>query len=392
MWTFLGKNHSSAMEAKQDALKKQIIRLFLQEGEKTIPEVCKHARLSIPTGTKIIDDLIKQAYLVETGKRDSPGGRRPAMFDLNPNQGYVIGVEILLRSLRVSIVNLRHEVIYEYETTDFDISQRDETYAFLAALIPSIIKDQKIPREHVLGVGIGITGRVNSKKGISYSYLFFDAPLAKMLKTAWALPVYIANDTHLMTLGEQRFGTARGRSNVIYVNISRGLGIGIISNGHIHSGHSGFAGEFGHILADENGKQCVCGKKGCLGGIVGGHALESAYQEMLPAPDGKQSPGYKILLQMARNGDTPTRELLSRMGEQLGKSLAILIDILNPEMIIIGGRFASVAELMRYSIIRGISLHSLPQLAAECDIQVSLLGEKAAMLGAFALVFDRILK
>lgn len=391
MWPFLVKHQSLTTEAKQDALKKQIVKLFLDEGEKTIPEVCHFARLSIPTGTKLLEDLMRLGFLTEIGKRDSLGGRRPAIFGLNPDKGYVIGVEVLLHSLRVNIVNLRQEVVYEYENQAFDLSKKEEAFEFLCGIIPELIASQKIPRDKILGVGMGITGRISPWQGISYSYLNFDVPLVKLLTDEWQLPVYIDNDTHLMTLGEMRFGLARGLQNVVYVNISRGLGVGIISNGMIHNGHSGYAGEFGHILAEENGRLCVCGKRGCLGGVVSGFALETAYQELYPTP-GQPAPHYKQILRMALDGDEAVQHLLFRMGAQLGQSLAILIDIFNPEMIILGGGFSFACEWMKESIIRGIHLHSLPQLAAECEIRVSDLGDKAEMLGAFALVFDEVLR
>ncbi len=388
MWPFLVKHQSLSTEAKQDGLKKQIVKLFLDEGEKTIPEVCHFARLSIPTGTKLVEELVRLGFLTEIGKRDSLGGRRPAIFDLNPDNGYVIGVEVLLHSMRVDIVNLRHEVVYEYENQAFDLSRKEEAFEFLCGIIPDLIASQKIPRDKILGVGMGITGRISPWQGISYSYLNFDVPLVKLLTDKWKMPVYIDNDTHLMALGEKRFGYARGLQNVIYVNISRGLGIGIISNGMIHNGHSGYAGEFGHILAEENGRLCVCGKRGCLGGLVSGFALETAYQELTGAP----APHYKQILRMALDGDADVRNILSSMGEQLGRSLAILVDILNPEMIILGGGFSFACEWMKFAVIQGINQYSLPQLASDCEIKVSDLGDKAEMLGAFALVFDEVLK
>ncbi len=388
MWPFLVKHQSLSTEAKQDGLKKQIVKLFLDEGEKTIPEVCHFARLSIPTGTKLVEELVRLGFLTEIGKRDSLGGRRPAIFDLNPDNGYVIGVEVLLHSMRVDIVNLRHEVVYEYENQAFDLSRKEEAFEFLCGIIPDLIASQKIPRDKILGVGMGITGRISPWQGISYSYLNFDVPLVKLLTDKWKMPVYIDNDTHLMALGEKRFGYARGLQNVIYVNISRGLGIGIISNGMIHNGHSGYAGEFGHILAEENGRLCVCGKRGCLGGLVSGFALETAYQELTGAP----APHYKQILRMALDGDADVRNILSSMGEQLGRSLALLVDILNPEMIILGGGFSFACEWLKFAVIQGINQYSLPQLASDCEIKVSDLGDKAEMLGAFALVFDEVLK
>lgn len=159
----------------------------------------------------------------------------------------------------------------------------------------------------------------------------------------------------------------------------------VISNGKLHNGHTGFAGEFGHIFAADNKRLCICGKKGCLETLVSGSALELAYTQL----KGETLP-YKSILNLAEKNQPEVIEILQKMGEQLGRSLAILIDLLNPELIVLGGGFMPVFEIMRYAIIRGINIHSLPQLAADCELKTSALGENAGLLGAFAMVFENV--
>ncbi|SFQ06247.1 Sugar kinase of the NBD/HSP70 family, may contain an N-terminal HTH domain [Pseudarcicella hirudinis] len=368
----------------QSVQTKKIIQYLLREKGKTILEISDFCGLSLPTTTKFLNELIEQNILTQSGKKESSGGRPPSFYALNPDRGYIIGVELLLKSFRMSIINLNQEVIYEYETDNFDISQQEETFDFLVEIVPDLLAKQAIPKEKILGVGIGITGRVDRDKGISYSYLNFAEPLTVLLEKHWGYPVFIDNDTHFMTLGEQVFGLARKKQNVIYVNFSRGLAIGIISNGMIHQGHSGFAGEFGHISYFDNDKLCICGKKGCLSTVVSGASIEEAYFEKT----GKTL-HYREILLLSKRGDKIINEILSDTGEQLGKALSMLIQIFNPELLIFGGRIVEVGEFLKYSIIRGISLHSLPQLMADCEFQFSSLGEKAEMLGAFALVMDK---
>ncbi|GAA4451143.1 ROK family transcriptional regulator [Nibrella saemangeumensis] len=364
---------------------RKIIQFLLREKGKTMPEIREFSGLSLPTTIKFINDLLDRNILIESGKKESSGGRRPTVYRLNPEQGYIVGVELLLKSFRMSIINLNHEVIYDYETDNFDISKREDAFDFLVRTVPALINSKGIADEKILGVGIGITGRVNRDRGISYSFLNFDQPLTKLLEAQWNYPVFIDNDTHFMTLGEQTFGLARGKQDVVYVNLSRGLAVGLISNGQIHNGHSGFAGEFGHISFFDNDKLCICGKKGCLSTVVSGASVEEAYQEKT----GKAL-SYRELMVLSKQGDRLVNELLSEVGEQLGKALSLLIQVLNPELLILGGRFSEVGEYLKYPIIRGMSLHSLPQLMADCDVQVSPLGEKAEMLGAYALVMEKV--
>ncbi|NJN33392.1 MAG: ROK family protein [Saprospiraceae bacterium] len=236
---FIQSLDETPFRLKQSLQTKQVLQYFLQEGEKTIPELCHFAHVSIPTATKIVLDLVKQGILSETGKRESSGGRRPSVYALNAHTGYIVGVELLLKSFRMSIVNLNHALVYEYETDAFDLAKRDESFNFLVKTVPAIIKKRGIDASKILGVGIGITGRVDRRAGISYSFLHYEKPLVELLVQHWQFPIFIDNDTHLMTLGEQSFGLAQLKPHAIYVNLSRGLGVGLISNGLIHSGNRG---------------------------------------------------------------------------------------------------------------------------------------------------------
>lgn len=386
VWNFLERSVDFNKITKQNNQRRRIIKLLLQYQELSIPELCHFMELSIPTGTKLVDEFESQSLLINAGKRESSGGRRPATYILNPNMGYLFSIEILLNSLKINVLNLERSSIFVYESSRFDIKNKKESLDLLATLVPQIIKDLDLPLDKILGAGIGITGRVNAKKGISYSFLHLDIPLTTYFSEIWGMPVFIENDTHLLALGENYYGIAKDLTNVITVNLSKGLAVSIISNGFLQTGHSGFGGEFGHIFAENNNKFCVCGKTGCLETLVSGLALEAAFHQFT----GK-SLDYKKILTSLNINDFPKVEFLNKMGEELGKSLAVLIDLLNPELIIIGGGFMPVLETMQFSINKGINLHSLPQLAADCEIKISSLGENAAMLGAFALVTENLL-
>ena len=386
VWNFLERSVDFNKITRQNNQRRRIIKLLLQYQELSIPELCHFLELSIPTGTKLVEEFEYQSLLINAGKRESSGGRRPATYGLNPNIGYLFSIEILLNSLKINVLNLDRKSIFVYESNSFDIKNKKDSLELLAILIPKIIKDIDLPFDKILGAGIGITGRVNAKKGISYSFLNLDIPLMEYLSNIWGIPVFIENDTHLLALAEIHYGLAKDLTNVISVNLSKGLAVSIISNGQLQTGYSGFAGEFGHIFAENNNKICVCGKSGCLETLVSGLAIESFYNVVT----GKVI-DYKELLNSPELYDFPTSEYIQKMGEQLGKSLAVLIDLLNPELIIIGGGFIPVLDSMRFSINKGINLHSLPQLAADCEIKISTLGDSAPMFGAFALVTENLL-
>ena len=386
VWNFLERSVDFNKITRQNNQRRRIIKLFLQYQELSIPELCHFLELSIPTGTKLVEEFEYQSLLINAGKRESSGGRRPATYGLNPNIGYLFSIEILLNSLKINVLNLDRKSIFVYEYNSFDIKNKKDSLELLAILIPKIIKDIDLPFDKILGAGIGITGRVNAKKGISYSFLNLDIPLMEYLSNIWGIPVFIENDTHLMALGENYYGLAKDLTNVISVNLSKGLAVSVISNGQLQTGHSGFAGEFGHIFAENNNKLCVCGKTGCLETLVSGLAMEASFFQKTG-----ESFDYKRIITHSTDYDFPLTDNLHAMGEQLGKSLAVLIDLLNPELIIVGGGFIPVLESMRFAINKGINLHSLPQLASDCEIKISTLGDSAPMFGAFALVTENLL-
>lgn len=387
MKEFLQSLEVGTGRVSQNVQTKKILQYLLKEGGKSIPEIRDFSGLSLPTTTKLVNELVEQSILVESGKKESTGGRPPSLFCLNASIGYIVGVELLLNSFRFSIINLNNEVMYEYETDNFDVSKRQESLDFIIKSVPELIRKKNIPESKILGVGIGITGRVNSRKGISYSYLNFDTPLTKTLEEAWGHPVFIDNDTRLMTLGEQSFGQARDKDNVIFINLSRGLGIGFISNGVLYNGQSGFAGELGHIHFEDNERLCVCGKKGCLETVVSGAALENLYNSQYPSISKLK---YRDVFQLVHTGNPEARNLLIEMGEKLGQAISLLVQTLNPGLIILGGSFAEVGEVLRYPITKGVSLYGLPQLVSDCEIKVSTLGDKSTMLGAYTLVIENV--
>jgi len=386
VWNFLERSVDFNKITRQNNQRRRIIKLLLQYQELSIPELCHFLELSIPTGTKLVEEFEYQSLLINAGKRESSGGRRPATYGLNPNIGYLFSIEILLNSLKINVLNLDRKSIFVYESNSFDIKNKKGSLDLLASLIPKIIKDLDLPFDKILGAGIGITGRVNAKKGISYSFLNLEIPLMEYLSNIWRIPVFIENDTHLMALGENYYGLAKDLTNVISVNLSKGLAVSVISNGQLQTGHSGFAGEFGHIFAENNNKLCVCGKTGCLETLVSGLAMEASFFQKTG-----ESFDYKRIITHSTDYDFPLTDNLHAMGEQLGKSLAVLIDLLNPELIIVGGGFIPVLESMRFAINKGINLHSLPQLASDCEIKISTLGDSAPMFGAFALVTENLL-
>ena len=148
-WRFLEKTAEYGTQSKQNTQKRKIIRLLFHHKELSIPELCQFLELSVPTGTKLVEEFEELCMLIKAGKRESSGGRRPVTYALNPNMGYVIGIELLLRSFKLNIVNLQREVVYEYESDAFDIADKDAAFRFLLNIVPEIVESRNIPQEKI---------------------------------------------------------------------------------------------------------------------------------------------------------------------------------------------------------------------------------------------------
>lgn len=373
---------------------KKIITSFFYNLNSTIPELAKELYLSIPTVTKLVNEMVADGILNDYGKSDSKTGRKPNTYGLNPHSGYFLGIDIKRNYINIGLCNFNGDI----ERQDFEISfseqasQMDELNE-ICHLIDEFIKNAGIDKSKILNACVNIGGRVNPTTGYSFSsFNFSETPLTEIISEKIGVPVCIENDTRSMTYGECLKGnTVSGEKNILYVNLGWGLGLGIMINGVLYEGKSGFAGEFGHIGAFDNEILCHCGKKGCLETEVSGMAL---HREIVNAiEEGKVS----ILSKKVGNNETVTLpdiidainnedmlciDCLETIGEKLGKQLANMINIFNPELVIIGGTLSGAGEYLIQPIKQAVKKYSLKLVNSDSKIISSKLHEKAGVIGA----------
>ncbi len=390
--TNIKNNNTSSRQLLQ---KKKIISTINKSNEHvTIPAICKKLKLSVPTGTKLINELIKENIIIKAGKIETDNGRRPITYKVNVNCAYAIGIEILLKHISLSIFNINMEEVFHKENNTFILENTPECLNNTISFIKECINESKIDEKTILGVGIGITGRVNNIIGKSYNYFnFLDDTLKKYIEKEINLPTFIDNDTHVLGLAEQYLGKCKNKQNAIVVNLSRGLGIVIIANGEVVSGEKGFAGEFGHMQFNNSSKLCICGKQGCLGTEVSGFALEEEFKNSikegkvsLAYNENNENIRYKNIIKAALNGDVLSITLIQDIGHKLGKALGNIINLLNPETIIIGGNFAVANEILNDSIKTGMKQTTLAHPLRACKLVFSELGNDTGIKGAGTLV------
>jgi len=240
-------------------------------------------------------------------------------------------------------------------------------------------------------------GFVDVKKGINYSFLPTDTSITEHISHKTGLPTFIDNDSSLIALAELRFGAARRRKNAMVINIGWGIGLGMILNGELFRGHNGFAGEFSHIPIFYNGKLCSCGKTGCLEtetsflviiqkakeGLASGRL-----SKLLPSHLEHYEQASESIVSAVQEGDRFAIELFSEAGYSIGRGVAILIHVLNPEVIILSGRGSTAGKIWQPPIQQALNEHCIPRLAANTSIETSTLGHHAELIGAAALVME----
>ncbi len=349
-----------------------------------------------------MNTLLKDGYAIEHGLAPSTGGRRPVKYLLNKKKKkYIVSVAMDQFVSRSTIYNLLNEPVISETSVALPLKENPNALDELTNFINTTIADASIKTDQVLGIGIGMPGFVNVEKGVNDTYLHVadkSTSLCDELSARTGLPVYIDNDSSTIAMAELHFGAARGRDDVMVVNIGWGIGLGMIVNGSLFRGHNGYAGEFSHIPLSHTDKLCPCGKRGCL--EVDASLLVAVENAKKALAKGTKSSLEKLfmdkskaegdhLLDAARKGDQLAVSTLSDAAFIMGKGIATLIHIMNPERIVLSGRGAAAGKLLLPPIQRAINEFCIPKLAEQTDLVVSSLTYQAELLGAASLVIEK---
>lgn len=392
---------SSDDNTRSELLKKKIIHYYIANGDATIAELCKEMNLSIPTVTKLIGELQEDAYILDFGKQDTSGGRKPSVYGLNPASGYFLGVDVLPDRLNLGIVDFKGDKVRIEENIPYKLENTPAALERLCVSINDFIASLHIVREKILSIGVNISGRVNPVSGYSYSIFYFEEkPLSQILEEHLHIKVYVENDTRAMIYGEYMKGVVKGEKNILFINMSWGLGLGIIIDGKVYYGKSGFSGELGHFCLFDNEILCHCGKKGCLETEASGSALRrillEKYKEgsstILAAKiDSGENISLSDLIEAIQKEDVLCIEILEQIGLNLGKGIAGLINIFNPELVVLGGPFSGTGEYLSLPVKSAVRKYSLNLVNQDTEIKVSRLEGRAGILGACLLSRSKML-
>jgi predicted NBD/HSP70 family sugar kinase len=387
------------MTEKRKVGKNEILKeLYFQESL-SCADLSGRTEKSFPLTQKLIEELVAENLVTETGYAVSTGGRRPLTYALQKNVMYLVAVAMDQFITKIAVMDMQNNFVSPISKIFLPLADTNSAIEVLKDKIAGVINTSGISKEKFVGIGIGMPGFIDVKKGINYSFLPLpnNESITKYMASHLGLPVFIDNDSSLIALAELRFGAAKGSRNAMVINIGWGVGLGLILNGELYRGHEGFAGEFSHIPLFLNGKLCWCGKAGCLETetsllLIKEKAIEgislgrSTRLNALQLVDPELA--FDAIIKAVKEGDQFTIELFSKAGYNIGKGVAVLIHLLNPQKIILSGRGSAAGNIWEAPIQQALNEHCIRRLFQNASIEISGLGQEAQLIGAAALVME----
>ncbi len=393
----------SVIDIKKNKQKKGILSELYFNDMNTIAELAQTLHISIPSITALIEELVTENWIVETGFAISKQGRRPAIYEINPSEKNILVLDINTHDTKISVLNLKNKIIFS-QTFDLQLKNNPDFLNTLFNLVDEIVERKMAKNKTIIALGVSIPGLVNKKTGINFSYKNLnskDKSLSELIEEHYKLPVSVVNDSKATAFGEYRFGLAKGKSHVLSVNVDWGVGLGVVINGEIFDGASGFAGELGHIQVNPDGELCYCGKVGCLDTITSASSLLKNIKEGLISGKVSKLGEYKehledlnleTVIKAAQQGDAFAIDIIHNIGLELGKGLSIAVHLFNPQIIIIDGVLSKAQKLIVNPIEHAINKYCLADFKDDLSIEISQLGEDAKIYGVHAYVVENLLK
>lgn len=383
--------------------KSTIMNVIRLQGPISRAEIAKLTKLTPPTVTNIVGELLESGLVVESELGESSGGRKPIMLRIDSSRYTVIGVYAGAKRVRAIMSTLDGQIILHTEEKLQPKPDADTFLAIICRVIRRLIEQGDPAVHNVLGIGIGMHGLVDPHQGISIfapNLSLRNVHVKEHVEKEFALPVEVENDVRALALGESWFGQGKGLANFICVNVGTGVGAGIYLEGRLYHGASYTAGEMGHTTIDINGPRCSCGNYGCLEAIVSGPAIATRAKQAIAQgrqtlltqwqEESQEMITGEMIYRAALAGDELSRELLAKTGEYLGVGLANLINTLNPSRIIITGGVSRAGDLVLEPLRHTVAARSLQSSAEAVTIVTSQLGEHAMEIGAVTLFLQKM--
>lgn len=387
-------------ELKKFRQKKMILNLLYKHGELSGAEVRSGIGVSLPTALATLNELIEQNLVEIRGVGTSNGGRKPTLFGLRKDSVFVIACELGRYSGKITLYNGNNQhvtPIVHFDATIDDDDLADKIYQTAAGLI----EKHHIDEEKIYGIGLTMPGLIDEVNGINFTIKNKEyRNIKERLENKFGGLVYVNNDARMQAYGEFIFGAAKGYNNAVIVNWSWGIGVGMIIEGKLYNGSTGFAGELSHIKVVEDGDLCICGKSGCLETVASANVLlKKAVEGIKTGKVSQLTEKFKHqisslkpenIIEAAKSGDEFSISLLHQIGLALGKGLSFTIQLLNPSIIVLGGPISTASQYVLVPIQQSLNKFCLEQIYSNTRIAVSEDWEQSGLLGVTAMMFQKI--
>jgi len=382
-----------------------VLSVIREKGPLSRADISRRTKLTRSTVSSIASYLTKKNLVKETGLSSSGVGRRGILLELNPKAYYVVGVDLGTLNTIVAVVDLEGKIVERVEHPTNGEQNKDDVIERVKAAIHEVISTSNVNLQKIAGIGLVVPGLVDSKRGIINimpNFGWKNIPLKEILGKEFHTPIFIDNNVNAMALSEAEFGIGREVRNFICVNIGIGIGSGVIINREIYRGETECTGEIGHTTVDYNGPKCSCGNNGCLEVMAAGPAI--ARRAVKAIREGRKTvitelvKGHlnritaAIVAEAANQGDKLAREIMEKTGEYLGTGVANIINLFNPQIVIVGGGVTQAGDLIFDPLKRTMKKRAFSVAAKAVKIATPSLGKDCTVIGAATLVLKEIFK
>ncbi len=395
---------SGNLELMHELNTKLILRVIREYSPISRSEIVEKTNLTAATVSRIVNKLIKYKLVKETGYAESSGGRKPVLLELNPDSVLTVGVDLEIDEINGVIIDLNGKILNKSRIDISGKTSQDYILNKVNEVIGKLLAESDY-MNRIIGIGIGMHGLVDNAGGISIyppAFGWREVPVADIIKAKYDLPVIIENNVRALTLAEKWFGAGNNFNNFICIKVGAGIGSGIFVDGRLYRGADNYAGEIGHTTVDEDGSVCSCGNYGCLESMASNSAIIKRTLKMLKQGAASKINGLiknnldnldeEIIFLAAEQGDVLARQVLQDTGRYLGICVANLINILNPEAVIISGDVVMVGDIVLESLKSTVHNRALSDPAKYVKIVKSTMNKEGVAIGASTLIMESLFK
>jgi predicted NBD/HSP70 family sugar kinase len=369
-----------------------LLDMIRREKTVTRTDLARRSALTKPTVSAIVDSLIDEGLVHEVGFGVSPSrkGRRTRLLELNNAAAAFVGIHFGVRHTSLAVADARGQIRATRMIGSFR-GQPGRAVEALRPLVREALREARLPRSRLAGLGVTVAGLVDHATGacvLAPNLRWYDVPLRKTLAAEFRAPVAVRNVMHAGAIAEGRLGAARGVRSFAWVYVGSGIGAAIVVDGRVYYGKQGYSGELGHCTVMDNGAACGCGRTGCLETVASGTAIEAAARASLGGRGGRASrelDAHAVAI-AARAGQPEARRILARAGEYLGMGISYLLNLLNPEMVVLGGRVIQAGECLMKPVRESVAKHAMR--AEGIPIVPSLVEGDVMLRGAVLLAME----